>query len=49
MSEDVYAGGGGVSCLAEKAPTALSKVQFGLLEYLTELSTEPQFSGRAVA
>ena len=48
MSEYVYAGGGGVSCLAETARTALSKGQFGLLEYLAQLSTEPQFSERSL-
>jgi hypothetical protein len=48
MSEYVYAGGGGVGCLAETARTALAKGQFGLVEYLAQLSTEPQFSGRAL-
>ena len=49
MSEYVYAGGGGVSCLAETARAALAKGQFGLVEYLAQLSTEPQFSQRALA
>jgi hypothetical protein len=48
ISEYVYAGGGGVSCLAETARTALGKGQFGLVEYLAQLSTEPQFSQRAL-
>ena len=48
MSEYVYAGGGGVGCLAETARTALAKGQFGLLEYLAQLSTERQFSERAL-
>ena len=49
MSEYVYAGGGGVSCLAETARAALAKGQFGLIEYLAQLSTEPQFSERTLA
>ena len=49
MSEYVYAGGGGVSCLAETSRAALGKGQFGLVEYLAQLSTEPQFSQRALA
>jgi hypothetical protein len=48
MSEYIYAGGGGVSCLAETARTGLAKGQFGLLEYLAQLSTEPQFSQRTL-
>jgi hypothetical protein len=48
MSEYIYAGGGGVSCLAETARTGLAKGQFGLLEYLAQLSTERQFSERAL-
>ena len=48
MSEYVYAGGGGVSCLAETARTGLAKGQFGLVEYLAQLSTERQFSERAL-
>jgi len=49
ISEYVYAGGGGVSCLAEEARTGLAAGQFGLLEYLAQLSTEPQFSQRSLA
>ncbi|HEX3850433.1 MAG TPA: DUF1588 domain-containing protein, partial [Polyangiaceae bacterium] len=49
VSEYVYAGGGGVGCLAETARTALSKGQFGLLEYLAQLSTERQFSERTLS
>jgi hypothetical protein len=48
ISEYVYAGGGGVSCLAETARTALGKGNIGLVEYLAQLSTEPQFSQRAL-
>ena len=48
MSEYVYAGGGGVSCLAETARAGLAKGQFGLVEYLAQLSTEPQFSERSL-
>src|SRR5205807_4789825 len=40
MSEYIYAGGGGVSCLAETVRTGLAKGQFGLVEYLAQLSTE---------
>ena len=49
ISEYVYAGGGGVGCLAETARSALGKGQFGLVEYLAQLSTEPQFSERALS
>jgi hypothetical protein len=48
VSEYIYAGGGGVSCLAETARTGLAKGQFGLLEYLAQLSTERQFSERTL-
>ncbi|MES1178444.1 MAG: hypothetical protein ABUL62_29250 [Myxococcales bacterium] len=49
VSEYVYAGGGGVSCLAETAREGLAKGQFGLVEFLAQLSTERQFSERALA
>jgi hypothetical protein len=49
MSEYIYAGGGGVSCLAETARGGFDKGQFGLVEYLAELATERQFSERALA
>ncbi len=48
MSEYVYAGGGGVSCLAETARSGLAAGKFGLVEYLAQLSTERQFSERAL-
>jgi len=48
MSEYVYAGGGGVSCLAETAREGLAQGQFGLVEYLAQLSTERQFSERSL-
>lgn len=48
MSEYVYAGGGGVSCLAETARTSLATGKIGLAEYLAQLATEPQFSQRAL-
>ena len=48
MSEYVYAGGGGVSCLAETARTSLAAGKIGLAEYLAQLATEPQFSQRAL-
>jgi hypothetical protein len=49
MSEYVYAGGGGVSCLAESARGGLAKGQFGLVEFLAQLSTERQFSERSLS
>jgi len=49
MSEYVYAGGGGVGCLAETARNGLAAGKFGLLEYLAQLSTERQFSERALS
>ncbi len=49
MSEYVYAGGGGVSCLAETARTGLAQGKFGLVEYLAQLSTERQFSERSLS
>ena len=48
MSEYVYAGGGGVSCLAETARDGLASGKFGLVEYLAQLSTERQFSERSL-
>jgi hypothetical protein len=48
MSEYVYAGGGGVSCLAETAREGLAKSQFGLVEYLSQLATERHFTERSV-
>jgi len=48
MSEYVYAGGGGVSCLAETAREGLASGKFGLVEYLAQLSTERQFSERTL-
>lgn len=49
MSAYVYAGGGGVSCLAETARSDLAAGKFGLIEYLAQLSTEPQFSERSLS
>lgn len=48
MSAYVYAGGGGVSCLAETARTNLAAGKFGLIEYLAQLAAEPQFSERSL-
>jgi hypothetical protein len=49
MSAYVYAGGGGVSCLAETARSNLAAGKFGLIEYLAQLATEPQFSERSLS
>lgn len=48
MSAYVYAGGGGVGCLAETARTNLAAGKFGLIEYLAQLAAEPQFSERSL-
>ncbi len=42
----VFAGGGGKSCLAEEARSALSQRQYGLAEYVVQLAAAPQFTRR---
>jgi hypothetical protein len=48
MREYIYAGGGGVSCLAETARTGLAKGAIWHPEWLAQLSTEPQFKQRTL-
>ncbi len=42
----IFAGGGGKSCLAEEARTALAANSYGLAEYVAQLAAAPHFTQR---